>query len=219
MKAFFSLAAIAAICVSCQQAGSTSKTPATSVDKPATAEQAPAADRAYYLDVHQLGPGKVTYEAVAEAHAKDLATQGKYGVNFLKYWVDEAKGTVYCLSSASDSESVRKTHAEAHGLLPDQLFAVTEGQAAAIKGGKNLFLDVHELGEGKVTAKDVAAAHQKDLASQRKYGVNFVNYWVSEKYGSVVCLSEAADSAAIAKTHQEAHGLLPVRVLKVKQGE
>src|ERR1700712_2240748 len=44
-----------------------------------------------YIDVHQLEPGKVTYKAVAEAHAKDLAVQDKYGVHFLKYWVDEEK--------------------------------------------------------------------------------------------------------------------------------
>lgn len=38
-----------------------------------------------YLDVHNLEPGKVSFEAVAEAHAKDLKTQGKYGVHFIKY--------------------------------------------------------------------------------------------------------------------------------------
>ena len=47
-----------------------------------------------YLDVHQLEPGKVKYEAVAEAHKKDLAVQNKYGVKFIKYWVDEYKGVV-----------------------------------------------------------------------------------------------------------------------------
>ncbi|WP_431211540.1 nickel-binding protein [Puia sp. P3] len=50
-------------------------------------------DEHLYLDVHHLGPGKVTAAAVAEAHAKDLAVQRKYGVHFLKYWVDEAGGT------------------------------------------------------------------------------------------------------------------------------
>jgi hypothetical protein len=32
--------------------------------------------------VHNLGAGKVTYNAVAGAHAKDLATEGQYGVEF-----------------------------------------------------------------------------------------------------------------------------------------
>src|SRR6187399_2913406 len=44
-----------------------------------------------FLDVHNLEPGKVTFDAVAGAHEKDLATQGKYGVSFIKYWVDEAQ--------------------------------------------------------------------------------------------------------------------------------
>ena len=43
-------------------------------------------------------------------------------------------------------------------------------------------------------------------------------YWVDEKNGVVMCLSEAADSMSIIKTHKEAHGLVPSSVLKVKQG-
>jgi len=172
-----------------------------------------------YIDVHQLEPGKVKYEDVAKAHAKDLAVEKKYGVNFIKYWVNEEKGLVYCLSSSVDTESIRKTHAEAHGLLPDHIYQVTNGQEAASNGQKNFFLDVHYLGAGNVTAKDVAAAHKKDLAVEGKYGVNFINYWVDEKKGVVMCLSQAKDSASIIQTHKEAHGLLPAVVMKVKQGE
>jgi hypothetical protein len=172
-----------------------------------------------FIDVHHLGRGKVTYEAVAAAHAKDLATEGKYGVDFIKYWVDTAAGTVYCLSSAFDSASIIKTHAEAHGLLPDHIYLVTNGTEAAANGGKNLFLDVHEFGAGNVKASDVAAAHQKDLAVEKKYGVNFINYWVNEKDGVVMCLSEAQDSSDVIKTHKEAHGLIPKYVLEVKQGQ
>ncbi len=172
-----------------------------------------------YIDVHQLEPGKVTYAAVAQAHAKDLATEGKYGVNFMKYWVDEEKGLVYCLSSAADSSDIRKTHAEAHGMLPAHICMVTDGEAAQLKGKDRLFLDIHYLGAGNVTAKDVAAAHQKDLAVEGKYGVNFINYWVDEKEGTVMCLSQAKDSAAVVNTHREAHGLLPAAVMQVKQGQ
>ena len=80
-------------------------------------------------------------------------------------------------------------------------------------------MDVHHMGAGKVTAKDVAGAHDKDLAVQHKHGVNFVNYWVDEKEGVIMCLSEAADSNAVKKAHQEAHGLLPAYVMQVKQGQ
>ena len=171
-----------------------------------------------YIDVHELGPGKVKYEDVAKAHAKDLAVENKYGVHFLKYWVDEDKGLVYCLSSASDSAAIRKTHAEAHGLLPQYIYKVTDGTASTLSGQKNFFLDVHCLGAGNVTAKDVAAAHQKDLAVEKKHGVNFINYWVDEKQGVVMCLSQAKDSISVIETHKEAHGLMPAFVLKVKEG-
>ena len=172
-----------------------------------------------FIDVHQLEPGKVTYKAVAAAHAKDVSIEKKYGVQFLKYWVDEKRGLVYCLSAANDSSSIRKTHAEAHGLLPSYIYEVTDGQEAASAKQRTFFLDVHELGPGKVKAKDVAKAHKKDLEVEEKYSVNFINYWVDEKKGVVICLSQANDSESIIRTHKEAHGLLPSYILKVKQGE
>jgi hypothetical protein len=172
-----------------------------------------------YLDVHQLEPGKVRFEDVANAHTKDLAVEGKYGVDFIRFWVNEEKGLVYCLSFSKDSASIRKTHAEAHGLLPDHIYQVTNGREAGLTDQKKFFLDVHYVGEGKVTAKDVAAAHQKDLSVQNKYGVNLINYWVDEKKGMIMCLSQAPDSNAIISTHREAHGLLPAYVMEVKQGE
>ncbi|MDE3212996.1 MAG: DUF4242 domain-containing protein [Bacteroidota bacterium] len=86
-------------------------------------------------------------------------------------------------------------------------------------GGEPLFLDVHEFGPGNVTAAAVANAHKKDLAIEKKYGVNFINFWVNEKQGVVMCLSEAPDSNAVIKTHLEAHGLLPVYVSEVQQGQ
>jgi len=172
-----------------------------------------------YIDVHHLGAGKVTAKDVEEAHKKDLAVQKKFGVSILKYWFDEAKGDVYCLSTSDNTESIRKTHAEAHGLLPGEFYKVTEGQEAVMKGKNDLYLDVHQLGEGKVTAADVAGAHQKDLAVQGKYGVNLINYWVDEKTGTVMCLAQAPDSTALINTHREAHGLIPLKVVKVKQGQ
>jgi hypothetical protein len=176
-------------------------------------------DRKLFIDVHQLEPGKVKFEDVAGAHAKDLAVEKKHDVHFINYWVDETQGLVYCLSSAADSNAIRETHAEAHGLLPSYTFEVTEGEAAKLKGNKNLFLDIHQLGAGNVTAAAVADAHKKDLAVQKKHGVNFINYWVDEKSGVVLCLSEAKNADAVINTHKEAHGLVPVEVRHVKQGE
>ena len=79
-----------------------------------------------YIDVHKNMKG-VKLEDVAEAHAKDLKVQNKYGVDFQKYWVDEKQGTIFCLSNAPDRESITKAHKEAHGLLPSETFEVHEG--------------------------------------------------------------------------------------------
>jgi hypothetical protein len=168
-----------------------------------------------YIDVHHLGPGKVTAAAVAGAHAKDLAVESKYGVHFLQYWVDESGGDMYCLSSSPDTSAIRQTHAEAHGLLPDEIYRVTDGKASPANAQKNFYLDVHEFAK-PVSPADVAAAHQKDLAVEGKRGVNFINYWVSGNL--VVCLSQAPDSNAVIETHREAHGLVPSRVIKVTPG-
>jgi len=171
-----------------------------------------------FLDVHDLGPGKVTAAAVADAHKKDLAAQGEFGVNFIKYWVDEQAGKVYCLAESGSQANLFKTHQKAHGLVPDYIFEVTDGPEAKLNG-KQMFLDIHHLEPGSVNAEAVAGAHAKDLATQGKYGVNFVNYWVDEKLGTVVCLSEAPDSLAVIKTHTEAHGLVPSKVERVQQGQ
>jgi uncharacterized protein Usg len=183
---------------------------ARSQDQPATTH--------YYIDVHELGPGKVTAAAVAEAHAKDLAVEKKYGVNFINYWVDEQQGRIYCLSTAPDTDAIRKTHAEAHGLLPTEIYLVTDGQISDQNASTTFWLDVHELGPGKVTAAAVAEAHKKDLAVEKKYGVNFIDYWVDEKKGVVMCLSQAPDSLSVINTHREAHGLLPAYIMKVEPG-
>jgi len=198
--------------------GQPSKFQTATVKTPNQSEQEPASKN-LYIDVHHLGAGKVTLKDVQAAHQKDLGVQKKYGVNMIKYWFDETKGDVYCLSSSPDTQSIRKTHAEAHGLLPDEVYEVTTGQEEIIKGKDNLYLDLHELGAGKVTAKDAAEAHKKDLAVQKKHGVNLINYWVDEKNGVVMCLAQAPNADSLINTHKEAHGLVPVKVVKVKQGQ
>ena len=92
----------------------------------ACSEPSPATQ--LYMDVHELGAGKVTADAVAKAHTADLAVQSRHGVEFLHYWVDEQRGTVYCLSRAPDADAVVATHKEAHGLLPTTIGQVSDGQ-------------------------------------------------------------------------------------------
>ncbi|MDP9484059.1 MAG: DUF4242 domain-containing protein [Chloroflexota bacterium] len=79
-----------------------------------------------YLDTHNKVPG-LTGEAVAKAHAADLAVQGKHGVRYMRYWYDEATGKVFCLVEAPSPEAAIAVHREAHGLLADEVVEVTEG--------------------------------------------------------------------------------------------
>jgi len=51
----------------------------------------------------------VKLKDVEEAHAKDLRRQGKYGVNFQKYWLDEEKGTIFCLSDPAQQRGHSKS--------------------------------------------------------------------------------------------------------------
>jgi len=81
-----------------------------------------------------------------------------------------------------------------------------------------LFMDVHEqLPEG-AGLKDVAQAHQADLATQEQYGVNYKSYWVDEANGKVFCLVEAPDADAAIRVHREAHGLVADKIYEVAEG-
>jgi Nickel responsive protein SCO4226-like len=69
----------------------------------------------------------VKLKDVAEAHAKDLKVQGKYGVNFRKYRLDEKQGTIFSQSDTPSREAITKVPYEAHGLLPSETFEVEVG--------------------------------------------------------------------------------------------
>src|SRR5258707_849093 len=58
-----------------------------------------------FMDVHHI-EGGVSAADVAGAHEADLATQGAYGVNYLRYWVDEEAGKIFCLVEAPDGDPV-----------------------------------------------------------------------------------------------------------------
>ena len=79
-----------------------------------------------YMDSHK-NVTDLTAEAVAGAHQKDLEVQGKHGVNYLKYWFNEAEGTVFCLVDAPSREAAMAVHREAHGLVTDDVVEVQEG--------------------------------------------------------------------------------------------
>ncbi len=79
-----------------------------------------------FMDVHHKVEG-LTADAVAEAHKRDLEVQDRHDVQYLHYWFDEGSGKVFCLVQAPDAEAARAVHAEAHGLLADEITEVREG--------------------------------------------------------------------------------------------
>lgn len=80
-----------------------------------------------FMDVHEHLPEGATAADVAGAHQADLKIQQQYGVNYRSYWVDEEHGKVFCLVEAPDAEAAIRVHREAHGLVADEIFPVTEG--------------------------------------------------------------------------------------------
>lgn len=78
-----------------------------------------------YMDIHTVEG--VTAAAAEGAHRADLQTQGEFDVRYLRYWVDEADGKIFCLVDAPSIEAANAVHQQAHGLVAQQIFAVQEG--------------------------------------------------------------------------------------------
>ncbi len=79
-----------------------------------------------YMDVHTV-EGGVSAADVEKAHLADLAEQGKHEVRYLRYWVNEPNGKVFCLVEAPSADAAETVHKEAHGLVADDIFQVQEG--------------------------------------------------------------------------------------------
>ncbi len=83
-------------------------------------------DMALFMDAHTI-EGGVSFSDVAAAHAADVAAQDAYGVNYVRYWVDEAAGKIFCLVDAPDAEAAASVHRVAHGLVAEEIYSVAEG--------------------------------------------------------------------------------------------
>ena len=79
-----------------------------------------------FMDVHDV-PGGVAMEDVAKAHIADLQAQDEYDVRYLRYWVDESAGRIFCLVEAPSADAAAAVHRQAHGLVADHIYRVQEG--------------------------------------------------------------------------------------------
>lgn len=85
-----------------------------------------------FLDRHDLSG--LTAADIAAAHRKDLEVQARYGVRFLTYWFDQARGTAFCLIEAPDIETAMRVHDEAHGEVAREVIQVDLSAVEAFLG-------------------------------------------------------------------------------------
>jgi len=86
------------------------------------------------MDIHNLPEG-TTPEDIAKAHAKDMETQRKYGVEYTKYWLNEKAGKVFCLCHAPNAEAAECVHREAHGMQAEKIIEIEPELAEGFLGG------------------------------------------------------------------------------------
>src|ERR1044072_3797029 len=87
-----------------------------------------------YIDIHEI-PGGVSAADVAKAHFQDVKVEGKYGVHYHTYWVNEKAGKIFCLCEAPSAEAARQVHREAHGLMAEKIIQVEPDVADLFLGG------------------------------------------------------------------------------------
>jgi hypothetical protein len=86
-----------------------------------------------FVDIHAVTGA--TPEQIADAHVKDVAVQGSYGVSYIKYWFNEDRGKVFCLCTAPSAEAAEQVHRAAHGLLAERIVEVDPDLAEGMLGG------------------------------------------------------------------------------------
>ena len=79
-----------------------------------------------FMDVHQIASG-VAIDYLAKAHLADCQIQAAHDMRYLRYWVDEKGGRVFCLVEAPSAKAASDVHRQAHGLVADHIYQVQEG--------------------------------------------------------------------------------------------
>ena len=97
-----------------------------------------------FMDRHDMRGA--TAESVADAHRRDLDMQDKYGVKYMTYWYDEARGTGFCLVEAPDAATAERCHHEAHGMVASEIIPVDLTAVEAFLG---------RIGDPRLAASDI----------------------------------------------------------------
>ena len=67
------------------------------------------------------------------------------------------------------------------------------------------------------TWHEIQYDHERDVAMQDEYGVQFLTYWFDEGRNTTFCLVSAPSAETIAEIHAAAHGSIPNDVVEVDQ--
>jgi class 3 adenylate cyclase len=149
-----------------------------------------------YMDIHDAAGVKA--QDVAAAHHADEAVQGRYGVTYHKYWLNEAQGKIFCLCSAPNAELANRVHAESHGLLASKIIEVAPEIADSFLGGT----EINAAGAAVFPGSD-----QRDPGVRSVLFTDIVDSTgITQKHGddvSMVCvrLHDGIVRAALAEFH------------------
>jgi len=64
--------------------------------------------------------------------------EGKYGVHYHKYWVNEKAGKIFCLCEAPSAEAAMQVHREAHGMVAEKIIQVEPDVASLFLGSSQV---------------------------------------------------------------------------------
>jgi len=132
-----------------------------------------------YMDIHTIEG--VTPDALAKAHAADVEVQGQFGVEYVKYWVNEDNGKVFCLCHAPTPEAASAVHRDAHGIVAEKIIEVDPQMLDAF------------MGSGSVNPAGAALVPGKD--NQRDTGIRSVMF--TDIVGSTELTQSMGDDAAM----------------------
>jgi hypothetical protein len=150
---------------------------------------------ALYMDVHTLD-GPVAMADVAAAHAADLATQDQHGVHYLRYWVDESAGKIFCLVDAPDAEAANTVHRGRTVSSPTRIHLVSEGEAVEWRRARRTGCPLAEL----VTDLDDALAGSGHVVFLGGEAGSARRLWCAPSHGSHARVAACGSAAPTTST-------------------
>lgn len=147
-----------------------------------------------FIDRHDIEG--VTAKAVAEAHEKDLAIQDRHGAKYVTYWMDEARGKVFCLCDAPTREIAEQVHRESHGLMANHIMEVDPETVEAFLGATGESPSI-------VTIRRGADVAQLPVTADGSSGSAFRTILFTDMKGSTALTRQLGDAGAmdLLRTH------------------